>query len=86
MKIRAKHRRTLNAVFAHPVSGNIRWADIEALVAALGGRVEKGEGSRIHFLLKDAPATFHRPHPSPMADKGSVAAFRKYLMRIEIAP
>ena len=86
MKIRAKHRRTLNAVFAHPVSGNIRWSDIEALVAALGGRVEKGEGSRVHFLLKGAPATFHRPHPSPMTDKGAVAAFRKYLKRIEIAP
>lgn len=86
MKLRAKHRRTLNAVFAHPVSGNIRRADIEALVAALGGRIEKGEGSRVHFLLKDAPATFHRPHPSPMAGKGAVAAFRKYLMRIEIAP
>ena len=86
VKLRAKHRRTLESVFAHPVSGNLRWADIEALVKALGGVVEQGDGSRVHFLLKDRPATFHRPHPRPTADKGAVAAFRKDLIGVKISP
>ncbi len=86
VKLRAKHRRTLESVFAHPVSGNLRWADIEALVKALGGVVEQGDGSRVHFLLEGRPATFHRPHPQPTTDKGAVAAFRKYLIRAKISP
>ncbi len=86
VKLRTKHRRTLEAVFAHPVSGTIRWTDIEVLVAAPGGTVEEGEGSRVHFLLEGVPATFHRPHPSPTTDKGAVAAFRKYLARLGITP
>ena len=86
MTLRTKHQRTLGAVFAHPTSGNIRWADIEALVRALGGRVEEGAGSRVHLLLKGAAATFHRPHPSPTADKRALAAFRQYLMRLGITP
>ncbi len=84
--MRGKHKRTLDAIFAHPLSGNIRWADMEALVKAMGGRVEQGEGSRVHFLVNGRPATFHRPHPRPTADKGAIAAFRKYLTGARISP
>ena len=86
MTLRAKHRRTLDAVFAHPVSGNIRWVEIETLVRALGGPIDKGSGARVHFLLMGHPATFHGPDRQPMADKGAVAAFRKYLIRAKISP
>jgi hypothetical protein len=30
--VNSKHRRTLEAVFAEPVSGTINWADIESLL------------------------------------------------------
>lgn len=86
MALRGKHKRTLEAVFAHPLSGDIRWADVEALVKAVGGGVEQGEGSRVHFLIQGRPATFHRPHPRPTADKGAVAAFREYLADAGISP
>jgi len=84
--LRAKHKRTLKAIFAHPLSGNIRWADIEALVLAVGGYVEQGEGSRVHFLINGRPATFHRPHPRPTTDKGAISAFRKFLTEARISP
>ena len=29
--MRKRHQRTLDAIFAKPVSGNIRWKDIESL-------------------------------------------------------
>jgi hypothetical protein len=75
----ARHRRTLRAIFAHPISANIRWTQIEALITALGGEIEEGGGSRIHVLLNGRAATFHRPHPRPSADKGAVAAVRRFL-------
>ncbi|MGD0660743.1 MAG: type II toxin-antitoxin system HicA family toxin, partial [Syntrophorhabdales bacterium] len=35
--MKAKHRRTLEAIFTLPTRGGIRFSDIEALIAALGG-------------------------------------------------
>ncbi len=76
----AKHRRTRAAIFTDPISGNIKWRDIEAMLRALGAKIEKGEGSRVHVLLSGKPATFHRPHPRPDADKGAVKAVRRFLI------
>ncbi len=36
-----KHARTLAAVFARPVSANIHWRDIEALLTAIGADIEE---------------------------------------------
>jgi HicA toxin of bacterial toxin-antitoxin, len=64
----AKHRRTLEAIFAKPVPPDIRWADIESLLVALGAQRSEGRGSRVRFVLGSAEAVFHRPHPSPSAE------------------
>jgi hypothetical protein len=75
----AKHRRTLEAVFARPVRPDIRWADVESLVIALGAKLSEGRGSRVRLLPGRAEAVFHRPHPSPMIDKGAVVSVRRFL-------
>lgn len=43
--VNSKHRKALKAVFADPVSGTMRWSDIEALFVALGCEVIEGNGS-----------------------------------------
>lgn len=75
----AKHRRTVEAIFARPVPSDIRWTDIESLLVALGAERSEGRGSRVRFLLTGAEAVFHRPHPKPETDKGAVASVRKFL-------
>ena len=75
----AKHRRTFEAIFARPVPSDIRWADIESLLVALGAERSEGRGSRVPFLLAGAEAVFHRPHPKPETDKGAVVSVRKFL-------
>lgn len=84
--MRRKHRATLALLFAHPVSGNIRWADIESLFIALGGQVGEAEGSRVTVELFDTVRVFHRPHPSPDTDKGAAASIRKWLETNGVAP
>ena len=37
-----KHRDTLAAVFAEPISGSITWRDIEAMLKAMGAEVSEG--------------------------------------------
>jgi len=84
--LKKRHKATLESIFVHPVSGSIRWADIEALFVALGAEVSEREGSRIGVFLFGEVRVFHRPHPSPDTDKGAVASIRRWLNEHGVKP
>lgn len=84
--MKRKHQRTLERIFARPISANVRWADIEALLRELGAEFEESEGSRIEVFLFGLVRVFHRPHPSPNTDKGAVVAIRKWLDENGVKP
>lgn len=77
--MKRKHAATLAQLYARPVSGSIRWQEIEALFAALGAEISEREGSRVGVYLFGEVRVFHRPHPTPDTDKGAVASIRKWL-------
>ena len=77
--MKRKHLATLNLIFARPVSGSVKWSDVEALFVELGAKVAEREGSRVSVRLFDEVRVFHRPHPSPDTDKGAVTSVRKWL-------
>jgi hypothetical protein len=81
-----KHEKTLVAIFAEPVRGNIRWADREALLKHHGATITEGSGSRVRVNLKGVVAVFHRPHPRPQSGKGTVKAVRRLFMEASITP
>jgi len=85
-ELRSKHRRTLQAIFAHPVRANIRWADIESLLVACGAEISEGRGSRVRIALNDVRAVFHRPHPRKETNKGAVVAMRRFLAEAGVEP
>lgn len=58
-----RHKKTLQAILSFPGSGTIAWADIEALLLAVGAEAREGRGSRVRFTYAGKVATFHRPHP-----------------------
>ncbi|MFG1350582.1 type II toxin-antitoxin system HicA family toxin [Xanthobacter autotrophicus] len=82
----SKHRKTLAAVFADPVSGTIPWAAIEGLLVAVGCKLVEGAGSRVRFEKDGKIATFHRPHPEKEAKRYQVSDARKFLSTLGIAP
>lgn len=84
--MKRKHQKTLEAIFAHPVSGNIQWRNIEALLTELGAEISEREGSRVAMVLFSEVRVFHRPHPSPNTDKGAVVSIRKWLNDNGITP
>ena len=84
--MKRKHQRTLELIFARPVSANVRWADIEALFKELGVEISEREGSRVEVYLFDLVRVFHRPYPSPDTDKGAVSAIRKWLEENGVKP
>ncbi len=76
----------MKKIFSRPVSGNIKWADIEGLFRGLGAEITEREGSRVVVMLFGGAHVFHRPHPTPDADKGAVASVRKWLERNGVTP
>ena len=84
--MKRRHQRTVALIYARPVSANIRWADIEALFKDLGAEIAERGGSRVEVFLFGVVRVFHRPHPSPDADKGAVASIRKWLEENGVFP
>jgi len=84
--MKRKSLKTLALIFSRPVSGGIKWRDIEALLVDLGANVSEREGSRIGVKLFGEVRVFHRPHPSPDTDKGAVESIRKWLKDNEVQP
>jgi hypothetical protein len=84
--VKAKHLATPRAIFETPVRANIPWADIEALLAALGAEVSEGSGSRVRIALNGVRAVFHRPHPRKETDRGAVVSMRRFLQQAEVKP
>lgn len=86
LAVKRQHAATLRRIFARPVSGNVRWRDIEALLRALGASIDEAEGSRVTLRLFGVVRVFHRPHPSPDTDKGALASIRKWLEDNGVTP
>lgn len=84
--MKKKYLKTLTTIFARPVSGTIRWKDIEALFVSLGAEIDEREGSRVAVILFGQVKVFHRPHPQPTTDKGAVASVRTWLEQNDINP
>ncbi|MFI0433275.1 MAG: hexulose-6-phosphate isomerase [Candidatus Nanopelagicales bacterium] len=55
-----RHLDTLTAIYSHPASGNIRWADVESLLGAVGTIEEKHDGKFL-VAVGEETETFERP-------------------------
>jgi len=84
--VNSKHRKTLAALYVLPTSAAVVFADIEALVRALGGTVFEREGSRVKIELNGQQWRCHRPHPGKEAKRYQVEEARELLSRAGVHP
>ncbi|HIJ94574.1 MAG TPA: type II toxin-antitoxin system HicA family toxin [Desulfuromonadales bacterium] len=84
--MKRKYSKTLELIFHRPVSGNIKWKEIEAFLISLGAETIEREGYRLEIYLFGVVKVFHRPHPSPDTDKGAVSSIRKWLEENGVIP
>jgi hypothetical protein len=84
--LKNRQRHTLAETFKNPIPASIKWADIEALLNALGAEISEGHGSRVRISLNGVRAVFHRPHPQPTTDKGAVKSMRRFLIEAGVKP
>jgi hypothetical protein len=84
--VNSRQKKTLRAVFQQPTPAGLAWADIEALLKAVGCEVIEGDGSRVRFVCRSVVASFHRPHPAKEAKRYQVRDARDYLIKLGIEP
>jgi len=82
----ARHRKTLEAIFADPVSGSIKWRDVEALLIACEAEISEGSGSRVRFTISGQTLFLHRLHPSPDTKRRAIRDIRDFLTNVGIRP
>ena len=84
--VSSKNERTLKSIFANPARADIRWADIENLLRALGAEITQGSGSRVRITLNGRRMVFHAPHPQPTIVKDAVRSMRRFLQEAGAEP
>lgn len=82
----SKHLKTLAAIFANPLNGNLEWSRIEGLLVGLGCQVIEGSGSSVTFEKNGEKVFFHRPHPGKEALRYRVQQTREFLNLIGVKP
>jgi hypothetical protein len=85
-RLNARHQKTLEAVFDNPVSGSIKWRDVESLLIACGAEMSEGSGSRVRFTIGGQTLFLHRPHPSPDTKRWAIRDIREFLANAGIKP
>ncbi|MEW5788042.1 MAG: type II toxin-antitoxin system HicA family toxin [Pseudomonadota bacterium] len=81
-----KHEQFIRTIFQDPISGNIHWREVEALLHHLGAEVESLSGARIRVVLNGAEGILHRPHHSNVLDRSAVKHLREYLAHARVTP
>jgi len=80
----AADRRTLEAIFRHPVPHNLGWMDALHLLTHLGSAEEKADG-KYSLTIEGQHLIFHKPHGKHL-DAREVTDLRHYLASAGISP
>ena len=81
-----KQRKTLAGIFSSPPPKTMIWADIEALLLAVGCTIIEGDGSRVRFIKDGIIAYFHRPHPKKEAANYQIKDAKTFLIKLGVEP
>ena len=80
--MRRRHRRTLERMRVSPTPVDIRWAEVESLLNALGVNLVERADSRIQLAKGTESIVVHKPHPSPETRRDTVRDIVKFIERI----
>jgi hypothetical protein len=77
-------RRTLEAIFHHPVPHNLNWMDVLRLLTHLGSAEEKSDG-KYSLTIAGRHIIFRKPHGKDL-DAHEIGELRHYLSSAGISP
>ncbi len=68
---------------ATPTPADVRWAEIESLLVAMGVTPVERAGSRVQLVKGSDSIVVHKPHPRPETRRDTVRDILKFIERIE---
>jgi hypothetical protein len=74
-----KHENLLHSLFHGPVSGNIHWREVEAMLSHLGATVAPHHGASFRVVLNGVEGFIHRPHNNATCTKDELRHVRDFL-------
>ncbi len=86
MSLHHKSQKTLDALFAHPISMNIEYSKVVHMFEELGAEVEETKKNHLKVKLNGHEMTFAHPHHKNVDDKNQVVAIRDFLKECGISP
>ena len=78
------HRRTLEAIFRHPVAQNLEWTDVVGLIEQIGDAHAKANREFVFEVAGQRHVT-HRPHTKDLTSD-DVFELRRFLSRAGVSP
>lgn len=80
--LRRRHRRTLERMGSTPTPADIRWAEVESLLNALGIELVERSGPRVQLFKGNESIVVHRPHPGPETRRNTVRDIVRFIERV----
>ncbi len=82
--LKGKSKKTLDALFAHPIATNLDWKDVLTLIQRFGS-IEHHRHGNLHVDITDHRLTFKHTNEKQL-DKDQVAQLRTFLKDLGITP
>jgi hypothetical protein len=81
----AAQQRTYERIFQHPISHNLEWRDVRALLAKLGHIIEEHNGN-LRVTRNGQTMVLHPGSAKDVAEMDDLMGLRHFLQRSEAAP
>jgi hypothetical protein len=82
--VTGSHRRTLDAIFRHPLAHNLDWDDVVGLIGKIGDAHEKSNGEFV-FEIDGKSHVVRKPHHKDLTSS-EVLELRHFLMQAGVSP
>ncbi len=79
------HQRTFDRIFQHPISHNLEWRDVHALLEEMGDVAKEHNGS-LKVTRNGQTLVLHPTSKKDVAEMNEIMAIRHFLERSEAAP
>ncbi len=79
------HQRTFDRIFQHPISHNLEWRDVHALLGEIGEVAKEHNGS-LKVTRNGQTLVLHPTSKKDVTEMDEVMALRHFLERSETAP
>ena len=85
LPLTGSHRRTYETIFQHPISHNLQWRDVNALLEEIGHVAQEPNG-HLKVTRNGQTMVLHSPRTKDFSDADELMDLRRFLERSETTP